>query len=123
MASHSRPGQQECEFHLAEEVSLLLPRGKAGQVAADHQVRVVQDRVEPTPGGQQSLDVQGKRVTVSEPNKKPVEHLNMWCPKKIDYFFGTYWGNKMSPGSLTPARTVATSALPVHLHKRTEVKH
>lgn len=67
MASHRRLGQQECEFHLAEEVSLLLPRRKAGQVAADHQVGVVQDRVEPTPGGQQSLDAQGNSVTVSEP--------------------------------------------------------
>lgn len=67
VASHRHLGQQECEFHLAEEVSLLLPRGKAGQVAADHQVGVVQDRVEPTPGGQQSLDAQGNRVTVSEP--------------------------------------------------------
>lgn len=45
-------------FHLAEKVSLLLSRGEAGQVAADHQVGVVQNRVEPTPGGQQSLDAQ-----------------------------------------------------------------
>lgn len=47
-----------CVFHLAEEVSLFLPRGEAGQVAADHQVGVVQNCVEPTPGGQQSLDAQ-----------------------------------------------------------------
>lgn len=51
-------------FHLAEEVSLLLPRGEAGQVAADHQVRVVQNRVEPTPGGQQSLDAQDNMFIV-----------------------------------------------------------
>lgn len=59
MRSHRCSSPQECEFYLAEEVSLLLPGGKAGQVAADHQVRVVQDRVEPTPGGQQSLDAGG----------------------------------------------------------------
>lgn len=50
--------------HLAEEVSLLLPRGEAGQVAADHQVGVVQNRVEPTPGGQQSLDAQDNMFIV-----------------------------------------------------------
>lgn len=45
-------------LYLAEEVSLLLSLGEAGQVAADHQVRVIQHGIEPTPGGQQSLDIQ-----------------------------------------------------------------
>lgn len=69
MPSHGRPGRQGCKFYLAEEVSLLLPRGKVGQVAADHQVRVVQDRVEPAPGGQQGLDAQGDTVIASEPRQ------------------------------------------------------
>lgn len=47
-------------LYLAEEVSLLLSVGEAGQVAADHQVRVIQQGVEPTPGGQQGLDTQKK---------------------------------------------------------------
>lgn len=46
-------------LHLAEEVSLLLPVGQAGQVAVDHQVSVVQHGVEPAPGGQQGLEAQG----------------------------------------------------------------
>lgn len=44
--------------YLAEEVTLLLSTGEAGQVAADHQVRVIQHCVEPTPGGQQGLETQ-----------------------------------------------------------------
>lgn len=62
--SYNYSTQRECAFHLAEEVSLLLPRGEAGQVAADHQVGVVQNRVEPTPGGQQSLDAQDNMFIV-----------------------------------------------------------
>lgn len=62
--SYNHSTQRECAFHLAEEVSLLLPRGEAGQVAADHQVGVVQNRVEPTPGGQQSLDAQDNMFIV-----------------------------------------------------------
>lgn len=51
MRSHHRPGKQGCKFYLAEEVSLLLSWGQVGQVAVDHQVRVIQDCVEPAPGG------------------------------------------------------------------------
>lgn len=50
-------------LYLAEEVSLLLSLGEAGQVAADHQVRVIQHGIEPTPGGQQSLDIQDVMFT------------------------------------------------------------
>lgn len=50
-------------LYLAEEVSLLLSVGEAGQVAADHQVRVIQQGVEPTPGGQQGLDTQDTLLT------------------------------------------------------------
>lgn len=50
-------------LYLAEEVSLLLSLGEAGQVAADHQVRVIQHSIEPTPGGQQGLDTQDTMFT------------------------------------------------------------
>lgn len=40
-----------CVFYLAEEVSLLLSLGEAGQVAADNQMRVIQHRIKPTSGG------------------------------------------------------------------------
>ncbi len=50
-------------LYLAEEVPLLLSLGEAGQVAADHQVRVIQHSVEPTPGGQQGLDTQHTMFT------------------------------------------------------------
>lgn len=69
VSSHRRPGGQGGQFYLAEEVSLLLPGGKVGQVAVDHQVRVVQERVEPAPGGQQSLDAHSDTVIVSEPKQ------------------------------------------------------
>lgn len=45
-------------FYLTEEVSLLLSLDKTGQVAADHQVRVIQHGIEPTSGGQERLDTQ-----------------------------------------------------------------
>ena len=45
-------------LYLAEEVSFLLSVDETGQVAADHQVRVIQHGVEPTPGGQQGLNTQ-----------------------------------------------------------------
>ena len=50
-----------CVLYLAEEVSLLLSLGEAGQVAADHQVRVIQHCIKPTPGGQKGLDTQDTR--------------------------------------------------------------
>lgn len=45
-------------LYLTEEVSLLLSLHEAGQVAADHQVRVIQHCIKPTPGGEQGLDTQ-----------------------------------------------------------------
>lgn len=50
-------------LYLAEEVPLLLSLGEAGEVAADHQVRVIQHGIEPTPGGQQGLDTQDTMFT------------------------------------------------------------
>ena len=41
--------------HLTEEVSLFLPLTQTGQVAAHHQVRVVQDCVKPAASGEESL--------------------------------------------------------------------
>lgn len=55
-----------CVFYLAEEVSLLLSVGETGQVAADHQVRVIQHRIEPTSGGQKGLNKQDTLFTALE---------------------------------------------------------
>lgn len=56
-------------LHLAEEVSFLLSVDETGEVAADHQVRVIQHGVEPTPGGQQGLNTQDTTFTAC--NKIP----------------------------------------------------
>lgn len=55
-----------CVFYLAKEVSLLLSVGEAGQVATDHQVRVIQHRIEPTSGGQKGLNTQDTLFTALE---------------------------------------------------------
>ena len=52
-------------FYLTEEVPLTLPFEETREVAADHQVRVIQDCVEPAPGGQECLDTQDNRFTAT----------------------------------------------------------
>lgn len=47
-----------CVWYLAEEMALLFSLSEAGQVASDHQVRVIQHGIEPTSGRQQGLDIQ-----------------------------------------------------------------
>lgn len=42
-------------FNLAEKVTFFLSLCETGQVAADHQVRVVQHGVEPAAGWEKSL--------------------------------------------------------------------
>lgn len=45
-----------CLFlYLTEEMPLLLSFCEAGEVTSDHQMRVIQHCIEPTPGGQQCL--------------------------------------------------------------------
>lgn len=57
-----------CVLYLAEEVSFLLSLGEAGQVAADHQVRIIQHCIKPTPGGKQSLYEEDTMVIWMEKN-------------------------------------------------------
>lgn len=62
-------------LYLTEEVTLLLSLREAGQVAADHQVRVIQHCIEPTSGGQQGLDTQDTMFTALDHMLKVVAKI------------------------------------------------